>query len=947
MLALALTITVFLFWFAIGLPLVWGFYSRRNLLQSALLAPAIGMVVTALLVIWASCFGFPIRYGGPVTSGIMVIVSSWLLYYKRPVVPLRRLVPFGIVLLSIAVTVGLPFLRFGFNWISYGNDDMANYTLGARLFLNHGEFEIPDAQAIVNDRDASLLYWRFYIPGAIRHGVEELLAWLSSVTGLTTLEAFMPLILAFHLVLVTSTAALVLQGRKQRRAALVTAIALGFSALTVLGTMYQLLGQVAGLAVLAAACAVLLRKKPRTLSESLIAGLLLGGAGALYPEILPFVALSYLVYHSILLFRRKLKFKTIAVSLSFAALFAAAFLNVTILVAASTVLNQVVTGTTSMNAAGASVFPYYLTPAGFAYLWGLRAIGQREIGYLLDLEIVVGGLLLLIVMVAALRYVWSGSAVAAVLIVMFITCVELFRLRVDFGLYKIAMYLQPFLLGTLSVLITSALTASRPFVLRLFVVATVGTLICGAAQTEARYILLSFGDKIGAFVEVPYASRDGLATQLSELSRQNGAMVSDTQNPTLGKLESLYHGSVYFTVKDFFVLVASGVPRVTALNLYWKNYEPIVRHVEAERNSHFDVKYFDMNETKESELPSQNRFATRRDLWTYRDLHVLTSGSRVTVLNRNLSSFKEPLVRIADRNKEKNRLMFVDSEFGAAYGSSTKSAEGKVSIYPVESDYFYKDGAMAGLGRIALFGILNPSSHVCMEVEYTASLNGDKANRIPPLNVVGDRRLPFPAEGRGSGRLFSPCVPPQLIDGWNYVALDMGTWGLIFPQTRSRIMSLWGQDVLTDSRRIVGFARNISLVSEEEYAALERPSAVQWFPDDLARPALEYSGIYEDGWIAESGYVVLRQSDGAHPLVVSLAIPVLDGKRVASWCVLEVDGREVARQSITSDAVSFKVAVDKIGDHRIRLRFDRAASLADPDGRPVSAHINYAGFRAP
>ena len=49
-------------------------------------------------------------------------------------VPFRRLAPFAAVLLLAALANGYPMIRFGFNWISYGDDDMTNYLLAANSF---------------------------------------------------------------------------------------------------------------------------------------------------------------------------------------------------------------------------------------------------------------------------------------------------------------------------------------------------------------------------------------------------------------------------------------------------------------------------------------------------------------------------------------------------------------------------------------------------------------------------------------------------------------------------------------------------------------------------------------------------------------------------------------------------------------------------------------------
>src|SRR6266850_3817271 len=942
MLAFAVVIAVFSFWSIVGLALVSRLYSRRNLLQNVLLAPITGLVATALLVTWINCAGVPVRYGGPAATLFLVILAAWLLRRYRPVIPVRRLLPFAGVLLLAAVAIGHPMFRYGFNWISYANNDMASYCLGAKLFLNNGHFDVPDANAVIEDRDVSLLEWFGYVVVSGRHGVQEVLAWLSSMTGLAPLPAFMPLIVAFHLVLITAVGALVLQSRKHRYAALLTCFTVSVSALTALGTMYQLLGQVGGLATLAGAGTVLLRRQGGRKSEMVLGGLLAAGAGVLYPEILPFLGLSYILHHSVLLFRKRETLNSLVARVWPLAIFFAIFQNAMLIVSAMTVIRSSGSGMAGGDVTE-SLFPFYLTPAGFAYIWGFHTIGTREVGLVLDIGIVIGAVLFFATSVGALGHAWRGNPAAGVFLVMLVLTLQLFKAGSDFGLYKIAMFIQPFLLGTLSIIYIQLFRWFRnSFLSRSVLVCLFGAVVCWGARTHFQYTRLSLGNRPGGtFVEIPYASAEGLVPELNKLPKETTeTLVSDTPNVVLARLQSLYRGPTYFTAADFH-RVGLTKQTIDDWNPYSRIYRNIATELSSRRASQFAVERFNMH----GALPSANSFRMRLGLPKSKS-RVIESGARTTVLNRRAASPDDPLMRLVSKKDQRNRLMFVVSDFGNSYYLAGRaSVEGRVSMYQLEPDYFFSGESMASLGRDSLFLISNPSSSVRMVVEYTASLNSDRANLIHGASVIGDQRYAFAAEGRGSARLFSPPLRPQQIDGGQYIALDMGTWGFFFPQTRSRIMSLWGTRVLNDRRRIVGFARDISLISNEEYEALIPPHAIQWFPGDLKNKNLEYSGIYEDGWVAESSYFVLTKPQSASSLVVSLSIPILQGLRASSWATLELDGKEVGKESTASGVVSFKVPVQGSGKHRIELRFDRADTLPAPDTRPVSAQIQYIGFR--
>ena len=268
-----------------------------------------------------------------------------------------------------------------------------------------------------------------------------------------------------------------------------------------------------------------------------------------------------------------------------------------------------------------------------------------------------------------------------------------------------------------------------------------------------------------------------------------------------------------------------------------------------------------------------------------------------------------------------------------------------MSMYQMENDYFFRGDTMQSLGRISLFRVLNPTRLVHLVLEYTASLNQDQQNRIPPASVIGSNPGNVPGGRARLGASGVPGVQLQQIEGGGYVSLDMGTWGRIFPDQRSFIMSLWGRQYPADNRRIVGFCRNISLISDDQYLAMQPPRAIQSFPRDLHNKSLQYSGVYEDGWVAESSDIVLQQDAGNMHLVVSALVPVLPGRRAASWVAVLVDGQEVERKPLVSSDVGFVLSIPGRGPRRIGLRFDKAVNLPSPDGRPISAQLRYAGFQ--
>ena len=103
-----------------------------------------------------------------------------------------------------------------------------------------------------------------HVPGLMRFGSEIVLAWISALTGVKALGIFMPVIVGLGLIQISSTAALVLHRGRWRRRALITTALLAASPLFMLGTLYQLIAQVGGLALVLAATAFLTQRLPST-----------------------------------------------------------------------------------------------------------------------------------------------------------------------------------------------------------------------------------------------------------------------------------------------------------------------------------------------------------------------------------------------------------------------------------------------------------------------------------------------------------------------------------------------------------------------------------------------------------------------------------------------------------------------------------------------------------
>jgi hypothetical protein len=289
----------------------------------------------------------------------------------------------------------------------------------------------------------------------------------------------------------------------------------------------------------------------------------------------------------------------------------------------------------------------------------------------------------------------------------------------------------------------------------------------------------------------------------------------------------------------------------------------------------------------------------------------------------------------------------------------------RIGAYQIEREPFYFRGStMAGLGRYLMFQVVRPTEGVRLVVNVTASYNADGSNALPPTaSAIGEeKRWSLGAVGRGSARLFSPPLVPQRIDGRDYFMIDFGRPGQRFNMPRKGLMSLYGRDVAIDRRLLVGFARDVSAISEEDFQKLTPPGQITHFPDDLANPNLEYSGIYEDGWVSEASFATLAipatTEPSATPPVKAIAVrgsvPSIGGNASFTTDVtLKVDGVEVAKKTLPAGEFEVRGALPAktadgsapVGSHRrVELLFTNTQHLPEGDNRPVAALLKFVGF---
>ena len=240
MVALSFSLGVFLLWALVGRALLAIFSPRFGALRSWLLAPGLGLAVVLISLMIGNQAGWPVRSFARPMIALWAVAAVAVLAWRRPRTSWRALAPFFAAALVSLLWTGWPALRAGFNWISYGNDDMANYCLAAERFGDHGFYAVP-TMAELSGRDYASYYFFMHVADMMRFGAEHTVAWAAGLGGMKATQAFMPAILALALTQLFAAAGLVLQLGRHRHRALATAWLLAASPLFMLGTLYQLI----------------------------------------------------------------------------------------------------------------------------------------------------------------------------------------------------------------------------------------------------------------------------------------------------------------------------------------------------------------------------------------------------------------------------------------------------------------------------------------------------------------------------------------------------------------------------------------------------------------------------------------------------------------------------------------------------------------------------------
>jgi hypothetical protein len=906
---LLLTLALFTVWWLIGVAALVVVRADMTSLRIVLTAPVLGTAATLIPLFTLSHVGVAMEDGAPAVTIALVGASAIVLAIRRPKLP-GGIIPVLAICIAGLLLVGHPFFTFGFRWLAYANDDMANYVLSATYLLHHGLLTPIDYVGLRHDSDYASVSASLHLVGS-RPGADITLAALARVIGRPPEQVFMPLILGLNLCTACGTAALAMQASRRWWAAAVAAALVAVSPQTTYGLLLQLLPQVWALGLAVALCALLMRRELHRDSgagvrDVIPISMLIVAIIVVYIELASTLALAYVLFIVALALRRDIDLRV------------AVRMWLPILAIVAIVLNRYgmreldyLRAQTTVGIHGLFSGPpnwgYTLVPSALPGIIGIQVIPTASTAPLLQWSIVAAAILLIGALAASLLTAFRGVAASVALLAYAVIGLFLALKDSDFGLFKLYMYVQPFLAAAVAVWL--AMVRRRRTLM--FVALPLIALFALQISTQRAYV----GDSAN-----PLALRDASTKDLLPVFRRLVAtdkrpVISVTENSVLGKLEAVSMGErpLYFISQNLFTQRSSKPARVNGWQR--RSFAIVGSHPEA-------VDQF-----------WENIHAVRV-LSAGRCTIVLPSGNQIVLNRRWLPEGHGDLVtRPCD--SPRNILVFTASKLGwGFYGLANRRA---VSFYPPQRDFAFRGRTMSAYGRYALFRILKPAPRVRLELDLSTT---NLQSLLPPAAVVGKTYVPLPVLGRGAAHVFSAPVQTQTIDGQPYLLLDMGRSGTLPVYRRSGVAGLYGRSVPLDPRYLTAFVRNISLITDAQYERLRPPSTLSSFPAALIDPNLEYSGIYEDGWVGADSYAVLAGGKAANLVVRAEVRPVRGRQRLE----VLVDGREVAAREVDPGHLDLQVALPASpARRRVELRWRSASPLPEPDGRRAAAIVRFLG----
>jgi len=931
--AILLSIAIFLFFFILGNAILIFYREKYDRLTIFFLSPAIGLGAFVSIIFVLNKYNLSIAEIINPLFFFTLFATVIVLYFKRYSVGLKQVRLYILLALISLFFIGYPLFIYEFNWISIANDDMANYVLGAQRFLDAGYFSLPDSALLKEGRNYSQAFWTMHALLGVRSGAELVLSALWGITGINAIKLFMPATLAFQIIQIFAVMSILSNVTSNRKILNLAFLLLAFSPLIALGSILQLPGQIAGLALLSAAVTIFLQIDNQTLSlksrafylGNLPKIIISFGLFIWYPEAIPIFGLAIALFIVINKFIYKKYIKNYLIELLVVMLIVMLISGSSLFIGTQYILFQIFHGATLQSddpTWSALLFPYYLLPSGIAVLWGLLPLSKITPEPLNSILILIGAILLIWVIYFVIRKSKSQYLnLTSILIAQFIVTIILIKGGNGFGIFKIAMFISPFLLSALAISLINLnlkrLNKILYFCIALFIFGniTVNLDYISMGGTQNNRIIKSNTINLSE-IKISDSFEDFLKEN-SKLINKETILISDTSNIFLAKIQAFYSKGIriYFPSSDFFL------DRYAALGL-----------------SDVDIKILDDSQQYKNYEIKGNKFKLlNSSILNSKESYLIHDTNRLEIFNHYYNNKNSNTIFVLDK-APKNRLIFINSSEGLEYHSLFRK---KSAFYQLENDIYFPNSNFAAFNKNILTEAINPSQNSRLLVELTNTPTQQFNSQLPSPEINNQK---LNLIGSGSARVYSEPVNFTELDGHKLLLIDMKREGKPFAQEKSLLMKAFGEGVILDSRYITTFIRDLSLVSNDIYLSLERPISISKFPSDLTNKNLEYSGIYENGDLSSHSFVILNSLKDTKFLKIKCQFPASNFSLNSNLNVIVyIDDNLILQNKLSSSNIDLSLPVNlNAGSHKIIIKFETIKTNGYQE--LTKPHLAFIGF---
>lgn len=913
---------------------------EKDRVRQALLGPVIGLALLAWWVSTLSLMGATIQSAAwPLVALALIILASavWRLegFNWRSLTWVISVVAVTSVL-SIAI-VGRELLEVGGLWQGLMNEDAATNSLAAQHFIQHPFYGVADAGAVVGGVDYSVLSTSIYVASGHRFADVMLLGLSAVLTGLHPDQVYMAHALMLRVALILVCASLVYAGRRKLWDVLTAVVVLSVSSIGSYNYLNQLISQTGGIALMVLIMILWTRmldidgddsgRKRTVLLFAIVSAALL----RYYPEVAPLLGLAMLVSATVAAPRYDAaQARRMLTTVMVAGLILVAASNLSMPSTIAHVLNTLSIGTGQVVQTK-GLMDYAFTPDVFPLLFGF--IRFREVVADPWAAVYVAGSCLLAM--TSLWAVWKHrnaySALFAIVASLCITFGFLWFKGEEFGTFKAMLFLQPFVCVAATVVLAKVASARAAAL-----VLSAGIFVWLNASVTSSLVLSAASD----VHPVPTVVRADLLNAIESKTRGQPSVTLDLQSYLLQQFASLRQKATpTFFESDPPGPISSrsegslATYHSTFHKEWFDSYQLLKQTVNTQHNLAVVTVPFGCGpepvRSSTLELRKERGAAPRRTIY---------AGGALQPFNRS-QHLSESLI-VIDPGSSDRLIAQRESSLGR-WEVTGGPRNGERSTFFAETDPMGQVPTMAAVGRYLLLELINSRAEpVSLRIAFSRSFFGPAGARLSNINIHGSTSVSVAGHGSGAIDIVSPPVMPCVLGNHNYLMIDFGSEPEQFKKVPPLLYRAMGIEYVPDSRRSVGFLRDISISKNTDEPSTFQPP---WAPKSKDKSVLGYEGIFEDGWLSGDAHIVVRAEPGKSRLKLTVEVDpslVMPGKEPPAVVIRDQSGVQISLTKLSAGVNMIELPVTSLGAVDVRLTSERTLELPGGDGRRVIGRLS-------